>query len=164
MASVETAAAQLERALGIAWRYLNRRDRTISEMRQHLEKRGVETEAAEQAIAELAEGGYLDDARFAQHFAEDRRTLDAWGSERISRRLQELGVERELVETTVGDRAAEDEIGAAVALLNARRPGPMSDPREHQRALGLLVRRGYDIEVAGDAIRAYRRDEQESEA
>jgi len=158
VASVETAAAQLEQALGIAWRYLNRRDRTVSEMRQHLEKRGVETDAAEQAVSELAEGGYLDDARFAQHFAEDRRTLDAWGSERISRRLRELGVERELVEAAVEGRDAEDEREAAVGLLRARRPGPMSDPRERQRALGLLVRRGYDIEVAGDAIRAYRRE------
>lgn len=162
MSSVETAAAQLEQALGIAWRYLNRRDRTVSEMRQHLEKRGAEVEAAEQAIAELTEGGYLDDARFAQHFAEDRRTLDSWGSERIARRLQELGVERELVEAAVGDRDAEDELGAAVDLLRTRRPGPMSDPRERQRALGRLVRRGYDIEVAVDAIRAYRRDEDES--
>ena len=34
------------------------------------------------------EQGYLDDARYAQRFAEDRRTLDAWGAERIERRLR----------------------------------------------------------------------------
>jgi len=162
VASAETAAAQLERALGVAWRYLNRRERTVSEMRQHLEKRGVEAEAAEQAIGELADGGYLDDARFAQHFAEDRRTLDAWGSERIARRLQELGVDRELMEAAIATRDSEEELEAALDLLRTRRPGPMSDPREHQRALGLLVRRGYDIEVAGDAIRAFRRDTEEA--
>jgi regulatory protein len=161
VSSVETAAAQLEQALGLAWRYLNRRDRTLTEMRQHLQKRGVENEAAEQAIAELVEGGYLDDARFAQRFAEDRRTLDAWGSERISRRLRELGVERDLIEAAVGERGDHDELGAAVELLRARARGPMSDPREHQRALGLLVRRGYDLDLAGDAIRAYRRDQEE---
>lgn len=157
MSSVETAAAQLEQALGIAWRYLNRRDRTVSEMRQHLEKRGVEGEAADQVIAQLAEDRYLDDARFARHFAEDRRTLDAWGSERISRRLQELGVERELVEAVVGDRSAADEVDAAVELLGARRFGSMEDPRERNRAFGVLVRRGYDVEVAGDAVRAFGR-------
>ncbi len=158
MASAETAAAQLEQALGIAWRYLNRRDRTLSEMQQHLEKRGVETEAAEQAIAELVEGGYLDDARFAQHFAEDRRTLDAWGSERIGRRLGELGVDRELVEATMGGRSAAEEMEAAVELLRARRLGSMDDPRERNRAFGLLVRRGYEVELAGDAVRAYGRE------
>ena len=43
-------------------------------------------------VAELREQGYLDDARFAQRFAEDRRTLDAWGAERIERRLRDAGV------------------------------------------------------------------------
>ena len=38
-------------------------------------------------VAELRHLGYLDDARYAQRFAEDRRTLDAWGAERIERRL-----------------------------------------------------------------------------
>jgi regulatory protein len=158
VASAETAAAQLEQALGIAWRHLNRRDRTVAEMRKHLDKREVEPQTAEQAITELTEGGYLDDARFAQRFAEDRRTLDAWGSERIFRRLQELGVDRDLIVAAADDRDAEDELAAALELLRARRPGPMSDPREHQRALGLLVRRGYHLDLAGDAIRAYRRD------
>ncbi len=48
-------------------------------------------------IATLSEQGYLDDARFAERFAADRRSLDLWGAERIERRLGELGVSRELV-------------------------------------------------------------------
>ena len=36
-------------------------------------------------LGELCEQGYLDDARFAQRFAEDRRRLDGWGAERIER-------------------------------------------------------------------------------
>jgi regulatory protein len=157
VASVETAQARLEHALALAWKHLNRRERTRDEMRKHLAKRGVEQEAAEQAIAELAEGGYLDDARFAQRFAEDRRTLDSWGSERIARRLEELGVDRDLVDAAVGTRDAHQELEAAVELLRVRRTGPIGDARARQRALGLLVRRGYDVELAGDAIRAYRR-------
>lgn len=157
MASLETAEARLERALGLAWRYLNRRDRTVHEMREHLTKREVEPATAEQAIAELRDSGYLDDARFAQHFAEDRRTLDAWGSERIGRRLVELGVDRELVAAAVGDRNASDELKAAVELLRGRRLGSLEDPRERNRAFGLLVRRGYEVELAGDAVRAYGR-------
>ena len=45
-------------------------------------------------VGELCEQGYLDDARFAQRFAEDRRRLDGWGAERIERRLRALGVGR----------------------------------------------------------------------
>ena len=42
-------------------------------------------------MSALLEGSYLDDAAFARRFAEDRRNLDGWGSERIERRLAELG-------------------------------------------------------------------------
>ena len=61
--------------------------------------------------------------RFAQRFADDRRRLDAWGSERIERRLRELGVAPE--HDRRGGRASrthEDELEAALALLRRRVP------------------------------------------
>ena len=45
-----------------------------------LERKRVEPEAIDFAVAELEAGGYLDDARYAQRFAEDKRTLERWGS------------------------------------------------------------------------------------
>ena len=52
------------------------------------------------------EGGYVDDARYAQRFAEDRRRLDGWGAERIEQRLRALGVEPDVVAAAVGERTA----------------------------------------------------------
>ena len=49
-------------------------------MRRHLEAKRVEPDTIEAALAELGEQGYLDDARYAQRFAEDRRTLDDWAT------------------------------------------------------------------------------------
>ena len=65
----------------------------------------VEPAVADQVVTELIELGYLDDARYAERFAEDRRRLDGWGSDRIARRLRELGVDREAIEAAV---AAQD--------------------------------------------------------
>ena len=123
-------------------------------MRAHLSRRGVQPEIAERAVAELAEQGYLDDVRFAQRFAEDRRALDHWGAERIDRRLRELGIERELAATAAAP-GEEGELEAAVALLARRFPSPPREQRDLNRALGLLVRRGYELELAHDAIRTY---------
>jgi regulatory protein len=95
-AAADDASEQFERALGLGYRFLSHRDRTEVEMRAHLSGRGVQPEVADQAVAELVEQGYLDDVRFAHRFAEDRRTLDHWGSERIERRLRELGIGRAL--------------------------------------------------------------------
>ena len=126
-------------------------------MRAHLSGRGVQPEVADRAVAELTEQGYLDDERFAGRFAEDRRALDHWGTERIERRLRELGIERELAAAAAA--AGEDgELDSAVALLARRFPSPPREERDLNRALGLLVRRGYELELAHDAIRAYRRD------
>jgi regulatory protein len=149
-----SSAEAMEVALGRAYRFLGRRDRTEAELRTHLLAKGVPEEVAEAALTELAELGYVDDARFAVRFAEDRRRLDAWGSERIERRLRELGVAREHVAAALGAQDDGAELDAAVELLRRRFPAPPNSDRDRERALGLLVRRGYDLELAYDAVRA----------
>jgi regulatory protein len=151
------SGADLERALKVAYRSLNRRDRTEMELRRLLEARGVGPEAIEQALAVLREQGYVDDAAYARRFAEDRRRLDSWGAERIERRLLAAGVAPEHVENAL----AQDprwELDAAVELLRRRFPDPPADDRGRSRALGALVRRGYDLELAHDALRAHERE------
>jgi len=150
---------RLQHALDLAYRHLGRRARTEAEVRRHLEDRLVEPDTAEAALAELARAGYLDDAGYAERFAEDRRTLDGWGPERIERRLLELGVEPGLVARALGARDAGEERAAAVALLARRFPALLQTERDRARALGMLVRKGYDLEAAHDAIRAYARDD-----
>jgi regulatory protein len=148
----------LQDALDVAFRLLGRRDRTVAEVRRHLERRGLDEPAIDGAIAELRAQGYLDDDRFAKRFAEDRRTLDAWGAARIERRLLELGVEGDLASAVVAGAGLERECAAAVALLRRRLGRRPTGDRDRARALGVLVRRGYDLELAHDALRAYERE------
>lgn len=152
--------AALQRARDVAWRALNRRDRTVTELRELLAGKACGPDSSEQVIAELLEGGYLDDARFAQRFAEDRRRLDSWGSERIERRLRALGVHEDHVAAAVGVQDSEEELEGAVALLRRRVPLPLESPRNRERALGMLVRRGYALDVAYAALRRRARGEQ----
>jgi regulatory protein len=146
--------ARLQRALDLAFRYLGRRDRTVAEVRRHLEAKRCEPAAIDAAVAELEEQGYLDDAGYAQRFAEDRRLLDGWGAERIARRLTAVGVDREQIATACEDRDHEAELEAAVELLRRRFPAALDSDRDRDRALGMLVRKGYELEVAYDAVRA----------
>jgi regulatory protein len=143
-----------QHAFDVALRQLGHRDRTEAEIVRAFLKARVEPELAEEVLGELREGGYVDDAQFARRFVEDRRRLDAWGSDRIERRLSELGVAREHVSAALGD-GAHDELEAAVALLTRRFPAPPSTPRERDRLLGVLVRKGYDLELAYDALRRF---------
>ena len=149
--------AQLQEALDLGFSYLGHRDRTIAEVRRHLERKRVEPAAIDGALAELGRLGYLDDARYAQRFAEDRRRLDAWGAERIERRLVALGVPPEVAAAAIGTNDDHDELAAAVDLLRRRIGRPPDTDRDRERALGLLARRGYELELAYDAVRAFER-------
>jgi regulatory protein len=153
-----TGERSREEALALAWRALGRRERTEAELRGALLAKGVEPALADAVVAELKEGGYVDDASYAQRFTADRRHLDGWGSERIERRLQALGVDREHVAAALAERSAEEELTAAVAVLERRFPTPPGDDRARELALGMLVRRGYGLELAHDAVRRYAAD------
>jgi regulatory protein len=157
MISSSTPEARLQHALDLGYRYLGHRDRTVAEMRRHLEAKRVEPDTIDAALAELGEQGYLDDARFAQRFVEDRRTLDDWGAERIERKLQAAGVPGELIAAALDRGGEHDELEAAIAALARRFPAVPESDRDRDRALGFLVRKGYDLDLAYDAIRAYGR-------
>jgi regulatory protein len=148
---------RLEHALGLAYRHLGKRDRTAAQVRWHLAGRDVQEPVIDEVIATLARLGYLDDARFARVFAEDRRTLDGWGPERIERALLAAGVDGELVAAAIGARDVADELEAALELLRRRCREVPAGERERERALGILVRKGYDLELAYDAVRAFER-------
>jgi regulatory protein len=152
---LEDPETRLQHARDLAWRALNRRERTVAEMARLLAGKRVEPEAIETVVAELCEQGYLDDAAYARRYAEDRRRLDAWGAERIERRLLALGVDREHVAAAVGEQDHGGEVDAALALLARRFPEPPATPRDRDRALGMLVRRGYALDLAHDAVRRH---------
>src|SRR4051794_5263573 len=137
-----------EEAFDAAWRFLARRERTEAEVRARLERNDVEPALVDAVLDQLRDGGDIDDAGYAKRFAEDRRNLDGWGAERIERRLSELGVARELIRAALASDGGHDELDAACELLARRFPRPPDTPRERERALGLLVRKGYELELA----------------
>jgi regulatory protein len=147
--------ARLQHARDLCWRALNRRDRTEGELRRMLADKRVEPDTIEAVVSELAEQGYVDDARYAQRFAEDRRRLDAWGAERIERRLLMAGVAPEHVAAALAAQDAAAELEAAVEVLRRRVPKVPETRLERDRALGLLLRRGYAAETAFDALRRF---------
>jgi regulatory protein len=151
--------ARLQHALDLAYPYLGHRDRTVLEVRRHLEHKRVDPAAIEAAIEELGRQGYLDDASFAQRFAEDRRNLDAWGHDRIERKLVQVGVDAEHIAAALAARDGAEELEAAILVLRRRFPVPPATDRDRDRALGVLVRKGYDLDLAYDAVRAVGRSE-----
>ncbi len=165
---------KLQRALDLGYAYLNRRERTVAEVRAQLERKGVSPDLIDPAMRTFAGQGFLDDERFAQLFVSDKRELEQWGSQRIRRGLLARGVDGALAERAlapagqdalapVGQGAAAGdeeptELERALELLRRRFPAPPRERRERDRALGVLLRKGYESELALDALSAYARD------
>lgn len=156
-ARLQATIAAAQETIAAAYRYLNPRERTQAEMRSHLERTGVDPRSVEQAIEALVEDGQLDDRRFARLFTQDKRELGGWGSDRIRQALLARGVDSDLIESALTEAGGDDEMERARELLQRRFPSPPRDRRERDRALGLLLRKGYDPDLALEALAAHTR-------
>jgi regulatory protein len=148
--------AKPDDAYDLALRALSYKERTESELRGWLAEREVAEAEIEEVIVLLMEAGAIDDAGFAQRYAEDKRALAGWGPDRISASLESRGVPREHIEAALGGEDEEAQLERAVGLLGDRGMS-CEDGRERERALGLLVRRGYPLELAYEAVRSVER-------
>jgi len=165
----DVSGTAIGKAFEVAYAYLNKRERTEAEVRARLQGAEVPGDEIEIVIAELLELGYLDDARYARVFTEDKRNLEAWGNERIARALRERGVERDLVEAALAQDGGgagfgeadgaeiTTELDRAIALLQQRFPRGPAEARDRERAFGVLARKGYESETAADAVREWAR-------
>ncbi len=145
-----------EKAFERALEALALRERTTAELAAWLAKRGFEPAEVEGAVDRLIASGTIDDERFAAEFAADKRELRGWGPERIREALHERGLDPALVEAAAGGEGHAQQLARAVELLE-QRSEPVFDDRSRTRALAFLARRGYDSELAYDAVRAVER-------
>jgi regulatory protein len=144
-------------AYELAIEALGRKERTTAELAAWLEERGCAPADIEAAISALTEFGELDDERFARRFAEDKRELQGWGPERIGEALRARGLPDFLVASALAPDSPAEQIRRASVLLS-RRGAHLATDVERSRALSYLTRRGYDYEIAYEAIRAAARD------
>ena len=112
-------------AVDVAARALARRDRSETDVRRILARKGVPEVEAEEALERLRDLGALDDARFAAGRAMALAER-GYGDVAIAARLTRVGVKRELVDAAVSALAPEQDRAAALA---ARRGGTLRTAR-----------------------------------
>ena len=157
LGAIDDPALVLEAAL----RFLEPRQRSIGEVRRRLTRVGYQPELVEGAIARLIELGMLDDQAFARTWIESRDRARPRGERALRRELAVKGIDREVVDATIGEREAaspDADADAARGLLqrNARALARVPDLRaRRQRAYALLARNGFDTETAAAASRAF---------
>jgi len=166
----------------IALHYLGRYASSTENLRRILRRRvvvaaaemPVDRDAADgwidEILTKLARLGMLDDANYA---AARARSLHRQGrsSRHIRGKLAEKGVEGELVDAALAERAdtmADPEFAAACHHARRRRLGPYShkpaDERRQKRDLAALARAGFAYAIACKVIEAPSREALEEAA
>jgi regulatory protein len=135
---------------------LARRPYSVAEMRRALEKKFPDSSQVPKAIARLRELHYLDDKKFAEHYASSLARNRAYGRYRIRRELRAKLVDYRQIEPALqqafGETSEQELLEQALAKKLRTLRLPLTRPRFHSLCQSLL-RRGFN---SGDIINAVR--------
>jgi regulatory protein len=134
-----------------ALKLLARREHTRVELRDKLSALTEDTEAVEGLLVDLAERGWLSDARVIEQVSHARRRR--FGSQRIRRELLNKGVPTDLVAAALPELQAGD-ITAATAVWRRKFRELPQNASERARHLRFLQGRGFSMDVALKVLRA----------
>ena len=156
------AAALREYAVGL----LGRRALSTGEVRRKLKDRAQDASDIEPLLHDLRELGFLNDERFAEHYAARRLSNEGFGAQRVLRDLQQRRVASPIAQEAVREAFAEtDEVQLIEAYLQRRYrakdlPAFLAEEKNLASAFRRLRTAGF---TASNSIRVLRRFSQRAE-
>ena len=134
--------AEVFSARQVALSALSGRALPASEVLKRLIRKGHPRPASEEAVRSLREGGLIDDAEFARHYARTRAVRQRLGLRRLLAELRRLGVDDRVAEAATRQALEAEGVDESAVLREAA--------GRKARAL-----RGLDPETAKRRLRAY---------
>ncbi len=122
------------------------------EIRRWLKEKGVEEAIAEQLLEEFQQLGFLNDTAWLASFVRMQRAR-RYGGRTIALKLMQKGFSKEEIAEALSSEETVDE-GAAIEKLLATRfkSRDLKEPRERQKVVASLVRRGFSLELIFNII------------
>lgn len=128
------------------------RPRTQQEIADALRKNAYPERTVARVMARLDEAGYINDTDFAEQWAASR-TNKSMGSRRIRMELRRKGVDGEAIDEALTAIDEDDMLsGALKAARKAASGKDITDPKDRQKILAALARRGYGYSEAKQAL------------
>jgi regulatory protein len=142
-----------DKAYGLTLDYVVRRMRSVGELQDYFRRKKYEPELAEQIIAKLTRGGYVDDAEFARRWVENRRLFKATSSRRLQLELQQKKVSSDTIQAVLAEDET-DERKVLRELVTKKRK--QSRYQDDQKLIAYLARQGFNY----DDIKSVLEDEE----
>ena len=146
----------------VAVRALMRRDHSVHEMKQKLERRSDNKLLVQVVMARLKENGLMDDARYAKQFARQHTESRKQGKYRVARDLHARGIPDRHISSAL-DEVAQTSDEAAVVRQRIERKlrsyrGEI-DEKKMASMYGSLLRAGFSADVVRRELKALTREE-----
>lgn len=144
-----------EQARALCLRLLTARGRTRAELAGQLAKRGYPDETSNRVLDRLAAVGLVDDADFAEHWVQSRRTNAGKSKRVLAAELHTKGVDNDVITAALAgiDAGAERARAEQLVRVRLRRESLGDDEtRVSRRLVGMLARRGYSQTVACEVV------------
>ena len=135
------------------------RPRSVRETSDYLFKKTFEKKLdknyIDRIIEKLVEKKYLDDAKFAAYYVENRFVKKGISQKRLRMELMKKGVASSIVDEVLGGRNDEEEIKKMIIKKRSK--------YDDEKLIAYLCRQGFDFQLVKDLVRSYGTDSQSLE-
>ncbi len=148
--------ALLKKARSGVLRQLTYRDRSVSEVKEYLDRKGYPEDIKDKVVEEMIGYGYLDDRRFAANFISYRKS-GGHGLLRVRYELQQKGISRQITDELIDEKFDREEDLEIIREILSKREPPSEeiDQRWIKRQAAFLKRRGFQDNLIFEAIKDY---------
>lgn len=142
------------KASDLAAHFLSYEPRTIFEVLQYLKKHEISDEAANSAVNQLNELGYLDDRQYAKLFIKNDLRVGSDGPKSLLRKLTQKGVDPEISQTELDEVMDEDwiEVGQRVIKSMIHQAGKLAHRELKRKMKTKLLMHGFDGGISSEII------------
>jgi regulatory protein len=142
----QEAMSLRNRALGL----LARREHSRTELQRKLAPHAEEPEQLIALLDELAQRGWLSDARFAEALIHDKQAK--FGTARLAYELRERGVEESVIRDQLAEMK-ESELERAHQVWQSKFGVLPEDAKARAKQMRFLQSRGFSLDVIGKIMR-----------
>jgi regulatory protein len=135
--------------------YCAYQERCHSEVKEKLYSYGVYNNDAEEIISKLIEEDYLNEERFAIHFAGGRFRIKQWGKVKIKYELKQKGVSEYCIKTALKNINADDYEKLLQKLLEQKIKTLKSEKNifiKKRKLQDFLLQRGFENDLVREAV------------
>ncbi|MBX2971816.1 MAG: regulatory protein RecX [Flavobacteriales bacterium] len=132
--------------------YCARQERCQQEVRDKLYAWEIPAKEIEPIISQLISEGFLNEARFAEHYAVSKSRQKGWGPRRIEAALKQKQVSGPCIREALKAIDQQEQQERLKKLVTKRWEKEPAHPLKRQKVMAYFLRRGFDADAVRKAL------------